>query len=82
VDELTSDTGGMALYANKPEQVVPAIESIALLMRRGYQIGLNGAFLPRDGKYHEITVTVGSVTIEKGKTPYIVNAPRRFLASN
>jgi Ca-activated chloride channel family protein len=78
--EISSTTGGTSLFPIDPRQASHPIESVALWMRHGYQVGLSRASLPKDGKHHKITVSVASASSKKSGTQYVVTAPTGFWA--
>ena len=83
LEEITSATGGIVSFPGTTKEIADSIDQGALLMRHGYQIGLNKASLPNDGKHHKLTVKVSpNDGNTRNSERYVVRAPEGFRTSN
>ena len=82
LEDITIQTGGVIFFPGSRKEIAHVVEQSALLMRHGYQIGLNRASLPKDGKHHKLTVKVSAVNSTKKSESYFVHAPEGFRANN
>ena len=83
LEDFATPTGGVLFFPGNPKETADLVELSALLMRHGYQIGLNRASLPKDGKHHKFAVKVSSVNGNTGETErYSVRVPDGFRAPN
>jgi VWFA-related protein len=81
--QIVRQTGGLISFPASRNEASDDIERLALLMRHAYQIGLDKASLPRDGRRHNLTVKVSPVSskIREGEH-FFAHAPESFRASN
>jgi len=81
--QIATQSGGLISFPASRKEASDDIERLALFMRHAYQIGLDIASLPRDGRRHNLTVKVSPVSSKiKGAEHFFTHAPESFRASN
>jgi VWFA-related protein len=83
LEQIAFPSGGELLFPSDQRQVADAIDRIAIWMKHAYQIGLRKDDLPRDGKYHKLSVKAAHIGEKDGnRRTFVVAAPQGFLAEH
>ena len=81
MDELCSDSGGIALYPKSAEEMNLAIERIAMELRNQYSISYESSNINADGAWHSIKVQVKSPLKGSNNEQLLVRTRKGYFAA-